>query len=161
MRLPRITRAVACAAVVLCAPVLLTDRQHVVADDKVDFSALKSFAIREGRATTTRPELSNKLIFQNIANAIRRQLSAKGLTESPDRPDVVVGFTIGNDRPNGPSVTFDQGTLVIDITTRAGNNTIWHGVYTDDKSSPAKVAEKLPRGVEKLLAEYPPKKKKK
>jgi hypothetical protein len=161
MKVPRITRAVAFVAVVLCTAVLLADRQHVVADDKVDFAVLKSFSIREGRATTTRPELNNKLILQNIGNAIRRQLSAKGLTETPDRSDVVVGFTIGQDRPNGPSVTFDQGTLVIDITTRAGNALIWHGVYTDDKSPPAKVAEKLPRGVEKLLGEYPPKKKKK
>ena len=161
MKVPRITRAVAVVAVLLCAPALLADRQHVVADDKVDFSALKSFAIREGRATTTRPELNNTLMFQNIENAIRKQLVAKALTEVPDRSDVIVGFTIGQDRPNGPSTTFDQGTLVIDITTRADNTLIWHGVYTDDKSSPARVAEKLPRGVEKLLGVYPPKQKKK
>jgi hypothetical protein len=154
-------RAAALTASLLCAPLLLADRQHVVADDKVDFSTLKTFSIREGRATTTRPELNNTLIFQNIERVIRKQLSAKGLTEAPDRPDVVVGFSIGDDRPHGPSVTFDHGTLVIDIVTSAGNKTIWHGVFTDDQSSPAKVAEKLPRAVEKLLGEYPPKKKKK
>jgi len=60
------------------APLLLADHHHVVADDKIDFSGLKTFSIREGHATTTRPELNNKLIFKKIADAIRAQLSAKG-----------------------------------------------------------------------------------
>jgi len=154
-------KIIAFAVVLLCTPVLLADRQHVVADDKMDFSALKSFSISEGRATTTRPELSNTLIFQHIADAIRKQLAGKGLTETPDRSDVIVGFTIGQDRPNGPSTTFDQGTLMIDITTRAGNTLIWHGVYTDDKSTPAKVADKLSCRVQKLLPAYPPTQKRK
>ena len=144
----------------LLAPLLLADHHHVVTDDKANFSALKTFSIREGRAKTTRPELNNKLIFRKIEDAIRAQLSAKGMTEKQSQPDVVVGFSVGEDRPHGPSVIFDQGTLVIDITARDGNSMIWQGVYTDEKSTPAKLAEKLPRDVQKLLAEYPPKKKK-
>jgi hypothetical protein len=142
------------------APVLLADRRHVVSDDKVDFAGLKTFSLRDGDANTTRPELNNPLVFKKTADAIRAQLSAKGLTESPIRPDALVGFTIGADRPNGPSVIFDQGTLVIDVTVRETNRMVWHGVYTDDRSTPAKVAEKLPAMVQKLLAGYPPRKKK-
>jgi Domain of unknown function (DUF4136) len=143
----------------LVAPLLLADHHHVVSDGNVDFSTLKTFSILEGRATTTRPELNNRLIFKKVEDAIRMQLSAKGLTEAQSQSDVVVGFRVGEDRPHGPSVTFDRGTLVIDMTTRAGSSMIWQGVYTDDNTTPAKVAEKLPRYVQKLLSEYPPKKK--
>jgi uncharacterized protein DUF4136 len=152
--------AVALVTVMFLAPLLLADRRHVVSDDKVDFAGLKTFSIRGGSAKTTRPELNNKLIFKKIGDAIRAQLSAKGLTESQDRPDVMVGFTIGDDRPNGPSVIFDQGTLVIAMTARGSDSLIWQGVYTDDKSTPATLAGKLPGMVHKLLSEYPPKKKK-
>ena len=151
---------IALAALMLVAPLILGDHHRVVTDDKMDFSALKTFSIREGRATTTRPELNNKLIFKKIEDAIRAQLSAKGMAEAQNRPDVVVGFSVGEDKPHGPSVIFDHGTLVIEMTKRDGNNLIWQGVYTDDKSTPAKLAEKLPNDVQKLLSEYPPKKKK-
>jgi hypothetical protein len=152
--------AIALATAMCLAPALLADQRHVVSDDKVDFPGLKTFSIRAGAAKTTRPELNNALILKKVEDAIRVQLSAKGLTEAVDRPDMMVGFMIGGDRPNGPSVVFDRGTLVIDMTARESNRMIWQGVYTDDKSTPAKVAGKLPEMVQKLLSEYPPKKKK-
>lgn len=152
--------ALVLATSVLMTPVLLADHRHVVSDDKADFASLRTFAIREGRATTTRPELNNRLIFKKVADAIRAELLAKGLKESADVPDVFVGFSIGEDRPNGPSVIFNQGTLLIDVTTRESPKLVWQGVYTDDKGSPAKVADKLTSSVEKLLSAYPPKKRK-
>ena len=144
--------------VLLVAPALLADRRKIIIDDKVDFSRIKTFLIRDGRATTIRPELDNRLFLANISDAIRRQLSAKGLTESPDRPDVTVSFTIGQDRPNGPSVIFDHGTLVIEMTARDTAASIWHGVYTDETGTPARVADKMPGKVHTLLSEFPPKK---
>jgi hypothetical protein len=152
--------AVSFAIVMFLASPFLADRRHVVTDDKTEFSAIRTFSISEGRAKTTRPELNNRLIFKKIEDAIRAQLSARGLTESQNRPDVVVSFVVGEDRPHGPSVVFDQGTLVIELTRRDSNSMIWQGVYTDEESTPAKVAEKLPRNVQKLLSEFPPKKKK-
>src|SRR4051812_2947248 len=104
------------------APVLLADHRHVVADDKVDFAGIKTFSLRAGGARTTKPELNNKLILKKVEDAIRVELSAKGLKESEDRPDVIVGFTVGEDRPNGPSVIFDQGTLVIQVTARESSH---------------------------------------
>src|SRR5438552_3221447 len=92
-------------------PALLADHRHVISDEKADFAGLRTFAIRDGGAKTNRPELNNALIFKKIEEAIRGQLSAKGLKESAASPDVLVGFTVGEDRPNGPSVIFDQGTL--------------------------------------------------
>jgi hypothetical protein len=152
---------IAAFAALLLTPVLLPEPQHVVSDSTADFASLKTFSIREGRATTRRPELNNKLLFDKVEAAIRTQLLSKGLTETDDRPDMSVGFTVGEDRPNGPSVTFNQGTLVIDITARDTSKSVWQGVYRDGRnSSPAKVAEKLPDNVKKLLSAYPPKKKK-
>ena len=37
---------------------------------------------------------------------------------------------------------------------------IWQGIQTDDTNNPAKVAERLPGSMKKLLSEYPPKRKK-
>ena len=150
--------AAALASSLLLTPLLLADHQHVVSADTTAFTSVRTFSMREGRATTTRPELNNRLIFGKIEDAIRTQLAMKGLKESSSSPDVFVSFVVGEDRPNGPSVIFNQGTLVIDITARDGNKLIWQGVYTDEKSSPAKHAGKLTSDVKKLLAEYPPKK---
>lgn len=141
----------------LFAPVLLAESRQIILDDKADFSRIKTFVLREGRATTTRPELSNRLFMTNIADAIRRELSARGLIESPDRPDVTVRFTIGQDRPNGPAVVFERGTLAIDIAARETAASIWHGVYTEERAVPAKVADKMPGQVHALLSKFPPK----
>ncbi len=136
---------------------LAADRRHVVFDDKVDFSGLRTFAIHEGRARTTRPELNNKLILKSVGDAIRLQLVSKGLKEVADSPDVLLSFSLGQDRPNGPSVIFDEGVIVVEITKRDSKSLIWHGTYRDDKSSPARLAERVPAHVKKLLASYPPK----
>lgn len=53
-------------------PVLLADHQHIVSDDKTDFASLRTFAIREGRAATTRPELNNCLTRPSSRPSPRR-----------------------------------------------------------------------------------------
>jgi hypothetical protein len=152
--------ATALIASLVLTPMLLANRQHVISDQQTDFSQLRTFAIREGRATTRRPELNNPLLFGKVEAAIRAQLVSKGMKEALDRPDMFVAFTVGEDRPNGPSVTFNQGTLQIEMTAADTNHLVWQVVYRDEKSSPAKVAEKLPGHVKKLLSDYPPKQKK-
>ena len=110
--------AAALASSLLLTPFLLADHQHVVSDNKTDFTSVKTFSIREGRATTTRPALNNRVIFGKIEDAVRTQLTSKGLKECSSGPDVWVGFVVGEDRPYGPSVIFNQGTLVIDLRKR-------------------------------------------
>jgi hypothetical protein len=148
------------AALLVSAPLLLADSHYIVADDKVDFGKIKTFAILQGRANTTRPELNNKLILKKVEDAIRAQLLAKGLTDGQNRADVVLSYTVGQDRRSGPRTIFDKGSLLIEIKTRDTNTLVWQGVYTHEESNPAKVAEKLESRVQKLLSEYPPKKKK-
>jgi hypothetical protein len=151
--------AMVLAGLLLVATPLVADYRHVIADDRTDFSSVKTFLLRAGRATTTRPELNNALVLKKVQDAIRAQLVAKGLKETADDADVTLDFTVGEDRPNGPSVTFDRGVLVVRMTRRESNDLIWQGVYTDDKSDPAALAGKIPGHVRKLLSEYPPKKK--
>src|SRR5262245_36064166 len=138
---------------------LVANSQHVVFDDKVDFSHLQTFAIRDGRATTTRPELNNKLVLKSAEDAIRSQLLSRGMKEVATAPDVFVTFSLGQDRPSGPSVTFDQGVVLVQVTKRDSNSLIWHGTYRDERSSPARLAEQVPVYIKKLLAKYPPRKK--
>lgn len=152
--------ATAFAVAVMLATPLLAEQRHVVSAAEADFASVKTFSLQEGRATTKRPELNNPLIFQKVGDAIRKALVSKGLTESATQSDVTIGFVVGEDRPNGPSVIFNRGTLVIDVTARDGNTMIWQGVYTDNGTNPAKIADKLPGYVQKLLSMYPPKKKK-
>src|SRR5215510_10778993 len=78
----RVRTALALVILMFVVPLLFADYHHVVSDNKTDFSTLKTFSIREGRATTTRPELNNRLIFKKVEDAIRVQLSTKGLTEA-------------------------------------------------------------------------------
>jgi len=151
--------ATALAVAVVLAPALVLAQQHIVLDVETDFATLKTFAIREGRATTSRPEIDNDLIFRKVADAIRKSLVAKGMTESATRADVTVGFTLGEDRPNGPSVAFNRGTLAIDFRVPDGDRMVWQGVYRDDTNNPARVADNLPSYVQKVLSKYPPKKK--
>lgn|GEM_PF-6912444 len=148
------------AILLLVAPLALADHRYVTADDKLDFSALKTFSFVSGKATTTRPELNNNLVYKKIQDAIRTQLLAKGMTEAQNGSDVVIGLTVGQDKPNGPSVLFDNGVLTISMTRQDSNALIWQGVFTDEDVTPAKFAEKLPSHAMKLFSQYPPKKKK-
>jgi hypothetical protein len=155
------------AILLLLAPVLLADTHHIEADDKADFSAFKTFVVREGRATSRKAEINNNtLLLTTIQAAIRTGLSSKGLKETPNRPDLIVTFSlaeqgqrgvVGRGIRNAQVVTTSEGTLVIDMTS--GNGLVWHGIYTDDEGDAAKLARKLPDDAKKLIAEYPPKKK--
>jgi len=169
----------------LHAPLLADDR-HVDVDANADFSRMKTFAIRESTINSQKPELNNRLFVQKLQEAIRGELTAKGLKETADRPDLFVDFSIaGMDYsiverhpatriPDGPggqrghvvegtgpqSVLSSEGTLVIDMTANPSGGLVWRGMYRDEESSGPKLAKKLPRDAKKLLSEYPPKKKK-
>lgn len=154
-------------AILLLAPILAADTHHIEVDDKADFSAFKTFVVRDGLATSRRAEINNTLLLTKIQDAIRTGLSAKGLHETPDRPDLIVTFNlaeqgqrgvVGRGIRNSQVVTTSEGTLVIEMTS--GDNLVWHGTYTDGEGDAAKLAQRLPDDAKKLISEYPPKKKK-
>jgi hypothetical protein len=161
--------AIVLATAMLFAPILFADSHHIEVDDNAEFSAFKTFAMREGRTTSRRAEINNKLLLKNLSDVIRSGLSAKGLIEAQDRPDLVVTFslaeegqrgTVGRGLRNVQVISRSEGQLVIELTSRATNSLAWYGIYTDDERDAAKLAKRLPGDAKKLIAEYPPKKKK-
>jgi hypothetical protein len=156
----------ALAVVALLAPAPRADSHHIEFDPKADFPAFKTFAVREGRAVSRKAEINNKVLLTKIQDTIRTNLTAKGLTETLDRPDLVVTFSlaeqgqrgvVGRGIRNTRVITTSEGTLVIQMTS--GTSVVWYGVYSDGESDAAKLASRLPDDAKKLLAEYPPKKK--
>jgi hypothetical protein len=163
--------------VLLSVVTLRADDRSITFDKNVAFSTFKTFAVHDVRVTSSRPEISNALFATQVGEAIRHALTTKGLTETPDNPDLVVDSTVvgvdysigtaGRANPlppgrRGPSfapVSFTEGTLVIDLTTGQSKKLVWHGVYRRPRESAAKLAQKLPEDAKKLLSEYPPKKK--
>ena len=81
-------------AVTLCSGVMFADEHSIVFDDHTDFSKLKTFAIRDGKCDSTRPELNNPLYLKKLAEAIRAALAAKGMKETADQPDIFVDYRI-------------------------------------------------------------------
>ena len=56
---------------------------------------------------------------------------------------------------------YDQGTLLIDVTIPLGDQLVWRGVATQsvsDHSSPDESTVRINETVEKILAQFPPKK---
>jgi hypothetical protein len=163
-----------------------SDSQNINFDDKTDFSKIKTFRVREGMATTEKPEINNTLFLKNLGIAIREELLKKGLKETADKPDILVDYRVDGTefsvvregqpetrvpdvpgirggmviRGMGPQpVRYSEGMLAIDVTLRESNLLVWQGIYRDQESKGSKLAQKLPADAKKLLSKYPPKKK--
>jgi hypothetical protein len=158
----------------LVTPLLLADDRNVDFDPSTDFSSFKTFTMRQGQVMARAPELRNPIVERRIAESIRKQLTAKGLSEVPRMGDLVVNWRLGavNQRelrtwPAGrwgratrvEAYRFTEGTLTVDLLDRARRELVWRGIYRDDESKPSKISDHLPDDVRKLFSQYPPKKK--
>jgi len=152
--------------VVWCAVPVAGDDLSVQVDPRADFSTFRTFALRNGKINSPRPELDNPLFVKKLGTTIRAALTAKGLKEAATSPDLVVDYTLTGDdisigmptpvRGVGPRpVRFTEGTLVIDITKPGDTSPVWRGVYRDDESTGSKLMQKLPEDAKKLIARYP------
>jgi hypothetical protein len=146
---------------------LLANEHSVTFDDRFDFSKLRTFAIREAKCDSTRPELNNPLYMKKLADAIRASLSAKGMKETADQPDMFVDYRIDGtelstaDRPSERlrgGVLYAQGTVTVNLFSREPRLLVWEGIYRGNESNGSKLAQGLPSEVQKLLSKYPPKK---
>lgn len=176
--------AVLMLLLVAFSPALLADDHIVDVDQKVDFSAIRTFAIRGTFVRINRPELNNQVVIDGTTAYIRSALSAKGLKEVADNPDVLVDWEVSGQgfavnewgraiatevRPRerlqaqgpqgGATDSFIEGVLVLDMTARASGLLIWRGVYRDNEKNSGKLARNLPANISKLLAQYKPGKK--
>lgn len=166
--------------VVLPVAVLLADDHSVIFDEDVDFSAVATFSVAEGRIVSARPELTFPAVVRSLGDAVRLSLTGKGLKEVADHADLVatcsvtgVDYAIGPfGRPNpilpnrggrggrggSAAVDFTEVTLVVDLNHGTPSALVWRGVYHDTDKAARKLAEALPKDVASLLAEYPPRK---
>jgi len=179
MRLTRIF-----GTLLLCSGLAVADDHTVNSDATVDFSTIKTFAIRETKSASQKYEFNNRLFLKKVSQIVRADLIKKGLEENPT-PDILIDFsistrdysTVENQRgfrvPDGPGgqrgyvvdgagpqpKLFNEATISLDFTMRAKNALVWRGTYRDEEDSVSKLARTVPTDVEKLLSEYPPKKK--
>ena len=156
---------VICALVIAPVGVGADDISVVFAKGTV-FSQFKTFALRDQKIYSERPELDNPLFAKRLATAIRTAMSARGLTTTTGTPDLYVDYTLtGEDihtsRPTpmrgvGPQpVRYTAGTLVIDLSRPDETEPVWRGVYRDDETTGSKLMQKLPDDARKLIDRYP------
>lgn len=158
----------------LAAVTAPAQKVHEEFDESIDFSRLKTYAIRNGRIRSKHPSLDNSLVQKKIENSLRTQLSTKGLQETSDRPDLVVTYVLGAvDRRDVDLVPagwrgmrtrrvahrYTQGTLVIDLKDGPQGPLIWRATCTDTGSNPNKIEDHIDKDVKKAFEHYPPKKK--
>mgnify|MGYP001598322636 CR=1 FL=1 len=147
---------------------------HTEFDEAADFSKYKTFAIRDGRIRTKQPALDNSLVEKKLKNALAAQLTAKGLQETSERPDLNVTYLLGAVDRREVDVTrvgwrgrgvrrdvhrYTVGTLVIDLRDASRRELVWRAVCTDTAGNAAKIQERIDKDVKKAFEKYPPKKK--
>jgi len=157
----------------LAAPAALAQKVTVEFDQATDFSKYKSFAIRNGQLNSRNPALNSELVKKQIETDIANDLTARGLTEVSDHPDLNVVYHFGSARKNEietyPAgwrgwgtrvvrVPYAEGTLVIDLRDTSVHSLVWRGISSEEKSDATKIEGKLDSMVKKALAKYPPKK---
>ena len=141
------------------ASVLLADTHSVVADGKVDFSAFKTFVVREGYPTSGQPSSGNQgtkrtpdvdsKLTQAVRDAIRSAFSSRGIKENLDSADLIVNFRI-EVATHPKAVT---GIVIVDLTNTATDTTIWHGQHIDNEESLARLEKRLPNAIRTMLSE--------
>jgi hypothetical protein len=140
----------------------------------VAFVPCITFAVREGKIQGKSPELNSPLTEKRVRGAIVARLTALGLKEASEKPDVWVAFMLGA-RETREVDTFagerfgrrtrrvvhqvTAGSLVIDLYDSKTKELVWRAVCSDTVSDPGKFEERLPKDVAKAFEKYPPKKK--
>jgi len=143
-------------------------------DQGADFTRFKTFTIRSGELNSRNPALNSDLVRKQIESDIASNLTAKGLIEVADHPDLNVRYTLGVARkseveayPAGwyglgtryVRVPYAEGTLVIDLRDPSTRSLVWRAIASEEKNDPKKIAGKLDDMVRKSFEKYPPKKK--
>jgi hypothetical protein len=170
-----------CLGVMLSSAILLADDRSVLFDPDINFSAFKTFAAPDGAIASRRPEFNNPVAIRNLTSAIRGALVAKGLKEG-SAPDLIVLYRVtsvdfdvnpwarigalhearrtGRPPAETPRTDVTDATLEVHLLSGDPPSIIWRGVYNDTEKSAKTLAESLPRHATRLLADYPPGKKK-
>ena len=151
-----------------------------------DFTRLKTYAWKSNDDKEY-GIVDNDLMDQRIRTAIVNSFSTRQYRQidsgTPDffisyhmsveqiirSSNVSGGFSVGGSSSGrygrigigtgGRVQTYDQGTLLIDVTDGASNKLIWRGTSTQsvsEHSDPAKITQSVNDTVEKTLLQFPP-----
>jgi len=161
-------------AILLAGSAAWAQKIDVQFDASADFAKYKTFAIRKGTLNSKNPALNSELVQKKIEADIRKDLTARGLTEATEgTPDLNVFYHFGSQRkeeleafPAGwrgwgtqwARVPYAEGTLVIDLRDPIPHSLVWRGIASQEKSNPADIQKKLDDMVRKAIEKYPPKK---
>ena len=145
---------------------------EIEADQTVDFSKFRTFAVRQGRLNSKNPSLNSELIRKRIHADIERYLGARGLESAGNGPaDLNVRYTLGAVRTNEietyPAgwrgwgtrvvrVPYTEGTLVIDLRDARAHSLVWRAIAREENSNASKIEAKLDDMVRKSCEKYPP-----
>lgn len=158
---------VLCVAVAAgLVPTLRADDLSITTAPGVVLSAFRTFAVRQVKIDSGRPELDNRLFVKKLTRTIEAALEARGLKATAAPSDLVVDCTLTSedfsvgDRPParglGPQPRrFTEGTLVIDLTKSGDHDPVWRGTYRDDEDTGSKLVQKLPDDARKLIERLP------
>jgi Domain of unknown function (DUF4136) len=78
----------------LAAHAAVAQKVTVEFDQAADFSKYKSFAIRNGQLNSRNPALNSELVKKQIETDIVNGLTARGLTEVSEHPDLNVNVPL-------------------------------------------------------------------
>jgi Domain of unknown function (DUF4136) len=172
------------AFLMLSSNFTVAQKVKVEYDKSVDFSKYKSFTLQEPGTTPTRPILYASVmgtIKQDLEAKGLTSVESGDLTVIPKgglgydltgapQPDNSCPTCKAPARdpqwpaymppPGGGGTGRPKGTLELDVVDRAANRVVWAGTVTQ-KLDPEKKDESLQKiyaAINKLLAEYPPKK---
>jgi Domain of unknown function (DUF4136) len=124
-------------------------------DHDTDFSQYRTFAMRPGFLNSRNPALNSDLVRHDLEDAIRKNLSSRGMKEVAETADLNVRFSLG--RVNRIVARHGDGTLVIDLRDPQKRDVVWRGIAVDEKRGLRKVERNLESMVRRAIEKYPPK----
>ena len=154
-------------------------------DRSANFANYRSFKMLEGQVMPSETGAPpNTMVKERVRDAIRSQLVAKGLSQTEENPNLLVGFVGGArtrqeletmgpyDPMMGPymypgywgpadvwTTEYQHGTLIIDLVDAGTHKMVWRAIVEADKNKLAELGDPklIQEAVSKAFAKYPPK----
>jgi hypothetical protein len=134
---------------------ILGQKIEIQWDHDADFSHYRTFAMRQGFLNSRNPALNSDLVRHDLEDAIRKNLSSRGMTEVAETADLNVRFSLGSANRMVPR--HGDGTLVIDLRDTQKRDLVWRGIAVGEKRGVSKIERNLEGMVRKAIEKYPPK----
>lgn len=138
---------------------------------------IKSYRLAPGRVLTSRGLIEDPTVNAIMKSAVGSQMNGMKIAEADKDPDVEIRFMGGNGAGlqvddlavgdvamwniGGPQAisgkTYKKSSLVIGIFDNRSKRTIWAARYNDNFGDPARLKERIQKGVQKTFSKFPKK----